>query len=84
MSATLTKKTLATAFNQEIHPTAEPRSGEANDNLANLSTTSNPSKEETRSSIFKIIKAHFFNKQVFLLDGELVASPSSDKTAVRL
>jgi hypothetical protein len=83
-SATLTEKTPAAAFNRETHPTAEPRSSKAIDSPFNSSTASNPSKEKKRASIFGKLKTKFLDKQVFSPDGELVASPSGDKTAVRL
>ena len=82
-SATLTEKTPAATFNRETHPTAEPRSIKAIDSLFNSSTASNPSKEKKRASIFGKLKTKFPNKQVFSLDGKLVASGSHDKT-VRL
>jgi hypothetical protein len=83
-SATLTEKTPAATFNQETHPTAEPRSIKAIDSLFNSSTASNPSKEKKRASIFGKLKTKFLNKQVFSQDNKLVASPSGDKTVVRL
>jgi WD40 repeat protein len=82
-SATLTEKTPAATFN-ETHPTAEPRSIKAIDSLFNSSTASNPSKEKKRAGIFRKLKTKYLDKQVFSPDGELVASPSSDKTVVRL
>ena len=83
-SATLTKKTPSVSFDRETYPTAEPRSSETIDILFNSSTASNPRKEKKRVSIFGQLETKFPDEQVFSPNGELVALPSGNKTAVRL
>ncbi len=83
-SATLTKKTPSVSFDRETFPTAKPRSSKAIDSLFNSSAASNPRKEKESVSISGQLKTKFLDKDLFLPDGEPMALPSGNKTAVQL